>query len=141
VTASAYTTYRAALMATLNAAMPLYSWVAGAPPNNSSVPDADPSGYVWIAHVEPLQSNKYVEQITCGVRAYVIFGERVDASTPIDPSQLEQAAEDIQTALAPVQAPGDPWFYEITAMDFDNEIGYVEATVVGSRWNDFSLGG
>lgn len=135
---NAYTTYRTELMATLAASLTEYSFNAGEPPK-ANPPATTPLGYVWIENSAQLASNKLVEEIIAGVRLYVVWGQRVDAQTPVDPTPVEQAAEDLQTTLAPAQTPGDPWFYEVLSITFDNDNGYIEAAVKGTRWNDFAV--
>jgi hypothetical protein len=139
VATSAYTTFRAALQATLAAGLASYSWNAGPPPQGMAVPDSTALGYVWIESAEQDTDNKLLERITCGVRMYVIWSQRLDPQTPVDPAPIEQAAEDLQTTLAPAQAPGDPWFYEVLTIKFDHDNGFIEAAVQGTRWNDFAI--
>lgn len=136
---SAYTTYRESLVSTLTAGLSGYEWQAGPPPSARAVPEADAWAYVWITRAAPLSGNKLVEQITAGVRLYVVWGQQADQSVPVDPTTLEQAAEDLQTTLAPAQAPGDPWFYEVQTITFNYAEGFVDAVVVGTRWNDFAV--
>lgn len=136
---SAYTTFRAALQATLAAGLTAYSWNAGPPPNGGALPDSTALGYVWVEDAAQDEHNKLQEKITCGVRMYVIWGQRLDPQTPIDPTAVEQAGADLQTTLAPAQAPGDPWFYEVLSIHFDNDNGFIEAAVQGTRWNDFAI--
>jgi hypothetical protein len=139
VATSAYTTFRAALQATLAAGITADAWNAGPPPSGAAVPDSTALGYVWVEQAEQDNDNKLLERITCGVRIYPIWTQRLDPQTPIDPTVLEQAAEDLQTVLAPAQAPGDPWFYEVLSIKFEHDAGYVEAAVQGTRWNDFAI--
>jgi hypothetical protein len=113
VATSAYTTFRAALQATLTAGITADAWNAGPPPAGLAVPDSTAIGYVWIEGAEQDNDNKLLERITCGVRLYVIWSQRLDPQVPIDPTAIEQAAEDLQTTLAPAQTPGDPWYFEV----------------------------
>jgi len=136
---NAYTTFRAELQATLAAALTAYSWNAGPPPSGAAMPDSTALGYVWVEGQQQDTNNKLLEEITCGVRMYVIWGQRIDPQTPVDPSPLEQAAGDLQTTLAPASLPADPWFYEVLSIAFDNDNGYIEAAVRGTRWNDAAV--
>jgi hypothetical protein len=100
------------------------------------------AGFVWVDRSEPDPSNVLVELITCGVRMYVIFDERLDPQTPSDPTPMEQAAGDLQTTLAPSSAgdvSADPWFFAVGPIQFDHDNGYIEAEVTGTRWNDAAL--
>jgi len=137
MTASAYTTFRQALTTTLSATLTGYTYLAGAPPQGgSAIPDSTPLAYVWVEKAETDTKNALLENITAGVRLYVVWSQRLDPQTPIDPGVLEQAAEDLQTTLAPGSYPGDPWYFTVQSIAFDNDNGYIEATVVGVRWND-----
>ena len=136
-----YTTTRSALQTALSTALTAYSWNAGPPPNGGdAVPDSTALGYVWVEHSEQDSANALLERITLGVRMYVIWSQRLDPQTPTDPTELEQAANDLQTTIAPVSATGtDPWYFEVLAIDFDNDNGFIEAEVRAVRWNDAAV--
>lgn len=83
-------------------------------------------------------TNHYLQNITCGVRAYVQYGQQIDPDSPDDPTPLEALALSLETVLGPAQLTSGPWFFEIQSMSFDNANGFVDAVVVGTQFSDFS---
>jgi hypothetical protein len=136
------TTMRALLYSTLSGATAFssYEWHAGPPPT-TRVPNDLAVGYVWGVGTEQDAANKLLEKVTCRVRLYLTYEQRIDPATPSDPSALEQASSDVQTALAPisVNTGGDPWYVEVTSVQLDHDAATVDAVISGPRWNDAAV--
>jgi hypothetical protein len=139
VTAS-FITFRQLIQTTLTAGITAYTFYAGTPPNGNSVPDSTPVGFVWVEKSEMDSANKLLEEITVGVRMYPIWSQRLDEDQPgNDPTLLEQVGSDLQTTLQPAQYGSDPWYFDVVSIVFDNDNQWVEATIVGVRWNDAAV--
>lgn len=134
------TTMRTLLYTTLSGASAFsgYEWHAGPPPT-TRVPNDLAVGYVWGVGTEQDKANKLLENVTCRVRLYLTYEQRIDPATPGDPSALEQASSDIQTSLAPVQYGTDPWYFDVTSVQLDHDAAQVDVVIVGVRWNDAAV--
>jgi len=123
----------------LAAALTAATWYEGAPPDVLPPPTAA-VGYVWVDESERLDSDHLLQQVQAFVRYYPVQADKADPETPLDPSPLYQARDDIMTTLMPAQRTSDSsWFFEVTATKIDHDNQIVDATILATGPNTFAL--
>lgn len=140
---STFDTLSSDLIATLSAAMTGYDWVAGEAPDVSGAPDPSAAvGYVWVAGSQADSRDKLVMKTMAFARVYPVQAERFDPQTPIDPTPLYQAVDDLQTALKAHQAPADAgsWYFEVEQVKLTHTPGqWFDAAITATGPNTFAL--
>lgn len=127
------------LVTPLAAALTDATWYEGEPPDVLPPPSAA-VGYVWVTDSQRVDSDHLLQQVQAFVRYYPVQSDKADPETPIDPSPLYQAVDDVQTALKAVQRTSDTsWFFEVTAAAIDHDNQFVTLTVLATGMNTFAL--
>lgn len=128
---------KAALVPALDASA---DWEEGQPPD--VLPPASTAvGYVWVTGSQRSDGDHLLQETQAYVRYYPVQAEQIDAQTPIDPSPLYQAVDDIQAALSPIQRTADAssWFFEVTDTEVNHADQYVTAAITATGMNEFAL--
>lgn len=134
-----FATLSSDLVTPLAAALTNATWYEGSPPDVLP-PPTSAVGYVWVSDSQRLDSDHLLQQVQAFVRYYPVQAERSDPETPLDPSPLYQAVDDIATVLVPAQRTGDTsWFFEVTAAQVDHDNQFVTVTVQAVGANTFAL--
>lgn len=115
------------------------TWYEGMPPD--VLPPASGSvGYVWVTGSQRVDSDHLLQEVAAFVRLYPVQADKNDPETPLDPSPLYQAVDDIQNALKPAQRTSDTsWFFEVTDTELDHDNQYVTAAITATGMNTFAL--
>lgn len=123
----------------LAAALTSAAWYEGEPPDVLP-PPTSAVGYVWVTDSQRVDSDHLLQQVQAFVRYYPVQADKADPETPIDPTPLYQAVDDIQTTLKAVQRTSDTsWFFEVTAAAIDHDNQFVTATILATGMNTFAL--
>lgn len=123
----------------LAAAVTGATWYEGEPPDVLP-PPTSAVGYVWVSDSQRVDSDHLLQQVQAYVRYYPVQADKADPETPIDPSPLYQAVDDIQNTLKAVQRTSDTsWFFEVTAAAVDHANQVVTATIIATGPNTFAL--
>lgn len=128
---------KSALAAALDATA---DWEEGEPPD--VLPPASTAvGYVWVTGAQRTDSDHLIQETQAYVRYYPVQVQQDDPQSPIDPSPLYQAIDDIQAALSPVQRTADTgsWFFEVTQTEVNHHDQYVTAAVTATGPNQFAV--
>lgn len=96
-------------------------------------------GCVWAAGIRE-GSDINTEEIVLHARVFTQF-EATQGYKQGDIDQLEQLAEQLQTALRDKQATLGPWFFRVTEVELLIEEHGVQATIVAVDDNLFAAGG
>jgi hypothetical protein len=136
---SVFATLSTDLKTPLAAALTDATWYEGEPPDVLP-PPTSAVGYVWVSDSQRLDSDHLLQQVQAFVRYYPVQADKADPETPLDPSPLYQAVDDISTALLPAQRTSDTsWFFEVTATAIDHDNQFVTATILATGMNTFAL--
>lgn len=127
-----------AIIAALEPAFPSYDFDHGW---SDTSPDRRDVGFVWGVAKRENTDNTLEEIIEIGIRLFPNF--EAPRGSPRDASIFEDAAETLQSALAPSQttlpqAEGC-WFMRVTEVGTDLELQRVDGTVLVWAWNTFAL--
>lgn len=134
-----FATLSSDLKTPLAAALTAATWYEGEPPDVLP-PPTSAVGYVWVDQSERIDSDHLLQQVQAFVRYYPVQADKADPETPIDPSPLYQAVDDIANALKPAQRTSDTsWFFEVTATAINHTDQFVTATIVALGPNTFAL--
>lgn len=138
---STFGSFASDLITALSTALPGYAWITGQPQDDG--PEASAAvGFVWVLGSQVTSHDQLIMETTATVRVYPVQAEQEDPLTPIDPTPLYQAVDDLQAALSPVQAPvgGSPWYFQVTQVKVTHTPGqWFDATVIGTGPNSFAL--
>ncbi len=131
--------YVAGLVTVLAAGLTDTTFAPGKAPDTLP-PASSALGFVWATTIDQDESNQLIEHVTTMVRIYPIQSEQFDGETPIDPTPLYTAAELLQTSLEAGATPSSVWFFDVNTIELNHDDQYIEATIVGTRWNDTAIG-
>lgn len=140
---STFSTLATDLFAALSAAMTGYDWMLGEAPDATGAPEASAAAaFVWVTGSQVTRYDKLVMETTAQVRVYPLQAENLDPQSPIDPTPLYQAVDDLQNALKPHQAPADAgsWYFEVTQVKLTHTPGqWFDATITATGANTFAV--
>lgn len=140
---STFSTLANDLYTYLSAAMTGYDWMLGEAPDGNAAPEASAAaGFVWVTESQVDSHDQLVMETTAMVRVFPVQAENLDPQTPIDPTPLYQAVDDLQNALSAHQAPADAgsWYFQVTEVKLTHTPGqWFDATIIATGPNTFAL--
>jgi len=91
----------------------------------------------WPASIRENSDDVNLQDVEVNVRMLLQFRQQHAPESPVDPADLEEAAEQLQQVLADVQTEAGPWFFRPVDIELDVDARQVTARCVGTQFNGF----